>query len=237
MIPCIRVRGREVLYPRGHDRLTAISYQVEYPFYVGSSYDASTTNLTYRIETTPSTPLQITVSFLSPITPTSTLRQSIPASYVTVHVQGDVGVNVYMDLNGRWLSGNAGSQISWNYDTLNTQADKAGLPRWQIQRQTELLFSEINDRGEWGTLHFIGPPVCIAEAFPGLTADLYNRVPSTNPEMQPPLGVFLQPKAPRGIQMMMAFVPSGIESPFLLCPNPSRSTTRGIATVRHSPLP
>jgi hypothetical protein len=148
-------------------RLTVISYEVEYPFYDGSSYDASTTNLTYRIDT-PSSPLQITVSFLSPITPTSTLRQSIPASYVTVHVQGDVNVNVYMDVNGRWLSGDAGSQIFWNYDTVNTEISKAALPRWKIQRQSELLLSEINDRGEWGTLHFTGPPVCMLGDHPRL---------------------------------------------------------------------
>lgn len=139
--------------------LTTIRYQLEYPFYVGSSYDASTTNLTYHIETTSSTPLQLTVSFLSPITPTSTLRQSIPASYVTVYVQGDAHVNVYMDVNGRWLSGDAGSQISWQYGTVKTKSNKATLPRWQIQRQEELLLSEINDRGEWGTLHFTGPAV------------------------------------------------------------------------------
>ena len=72
--------------------------QVQYPEYLGNNYDASTTNLTYRIDTGSSNPLHITISFLSPITPTSTLRQSIPASYVTIDVQGETDVNVYMDI-------------------------------------------------------------------------------------------------------------------------------------------
>lgn len=141
--------------------LIADRHQVDYPVYLGSSYDASTTNFTYQIDTPDSAPLELTVSFLSPITPTSTLRQSIPASYVTVHVRGDVPVNVYMDVNGRWVSGDAGSQIAWKHDGVDTKGGKPSLRRWQIQRQSELLLSEINDRGEWGTLHFTGPAVCV----------------------------------------------------------------------------
>ena len=192
----MRGRGNSFLERR---RLTAISYQVEYPVFVGSSYDASTTNLTYRIETTSSTPLEITVSFLSPITPTSTLRQSIPASYITVQAQGDVNVNIYMDVNGRWVSGNAGSQISWDYDTVKPKVNRAALSRWQIHRQTELLFSEIRDRAEWGTLHFTGPAVCIPQASLRSKANQYYRASSTNPEMLPLSGALLRAKGRHGI--------------------------------------
>lgn len=76
-----------------------------------------------------------------------------------MHVHGDVNVNIYMDVNGRWVSGDAGSQISWDHDGVGK--NKATLHRWRIQRQAELLLSEINDRGEWGTLHVTGPAVCI----------------------------------------------------------------------------
>lgn len=135
---------------------------VHFPDYLGHNYDASTTNFTYRIETNASQPLDITVSFLSPITPTSTLRQSIPASYVTIDVHGEVEVNVYMDVDGRWVSGDTGSKISWDWDTLNIEEQKESkesLQRWQIRRSTELLLTEIRDRAEWGTLHFTGPAV------------------------------------------------------------------------------
>lgn len=66
-----------------------------------------------------------------------------------------------MDVNGRWVSGDAGSQIVWDHDGVKTK-NKATLNRWRIQRQEELLLSEINDRGEWGTLHFTGPAVSIS---------------------------------------------------------------------------
>lgn len=142
-------------------------YQVQYPDYLGHNYDASTTNFTYRIDTGVAKPLDITISFLSPITPTSTLRQSIPASYVTIDVQGSVDVNVYMDIDGRWVSGDGGSQLNWQWSTLdvedeknaNIDSQKPSLQRWQIRRDSELDLSEIRDRAEWGTLHFTGPNV------------------------------------------------------------------------------
>lgn len=135
---------------------------MQFPDYLGHDYDASTTNFTYRIDTHTSKPLDITVSFLSPITPTSTLRQSIPASYITVDVQGEVDVNVYMDVDGRWLSGDTSSHVSWERDTMNLEDQKdkePSLQRWQVRRTTELLLTEIRDRAEWGTLHFTGPAV------------------------------------------------------------------------------
>ncbi|KAJ5105905.1 hypothetical protein NUU61_003252 [Penicillium alfredii] len=149
------------VYPllgKPHDSLASDGgYELQFPEYLGHNYDSSTTNLTYRIDSGASTPLDITISFLSPITPTSTLRQSIPASYVTIDVQGDVDVNVYMDLDGRWLSGDPGSPINWQRDTLNVEDKKPSLQRWQIRKESELLLSEIRDRAEWGTLHFTGP--------------------------------------------------------------------------------
>lgn len=132
--------------------------RIQYPTYLGSHYDASTTNLSYVISLETSRPLEITVSFLSPITPTSTLRQSIPASYVTVHVEGDVDVNIYVDVDGRWVTGDTQSELTWEYNRVPYEK-KADLRSWQITRETELLFSEINDRSEWGSLYLTGPSV------------------------------------------------------------------------------
>lgn len=146
--------------------LTTARSQYEFPNYLGAKYDASTTNLTYSINTqATSTPLNITVSFLSPITPTSTLRQSIPASYVTIHVEGEVTLNVYMDINGRWVSGDSDSQITWQHETERPSVDGSpNLQRWRLQRETQLLLSEIHDRAEWGSIHFTGPAVRILPA-------------------------------------------------------------------------
>lgn len=103
--------------------------------------------------------MEVVISFLSPITPTSTLRQSIPASYMTVHVKGGFNVDIYTDVNGQWASGNRASQIVWDFGTQEIGNDK-GLKTWRIKRETELLLSEFRDQAEWGTLHFSAPAVC-----------------------------------------------------------------------------
>ncbi|KAL4918533.1 hypothetical protein BDW62DRAFT_181046 [Aspergillus aurantiobrunneus] len=156
-----QVPSTGTVYPllgKPHETLPE-SAQYDFPTYLGAKYDASTTNLTYSIDpNTTAAPLNMTVSFLSPITPTSTLRQSIPASYITVYVDSEVTVNVYMDIDGRWVSGAPESQITWQFDTERTSVDASPtLQRWRVQRKTELLLSEIRDRAEWGTLHFTGP--------------------------------------------------------------------------------
>jgi hypothetical protein len=65
-----------------------------------------------------------------------------------------------MDIDGRWVSGDDGSKINWDWGTVNIKnTAKPNLQQWKIRRDTELLLSEIRDRAEWGTLHFTGPTV------------------------------------------------------------------------------
>ena len=137
--------------------------------YLGATYDASTTNLTYLIPQPPTlqkvaAPLEIVISFLSPITPTSTLRQSIPASYLSIHVKGEFNVNLYLDLNGQWASGDRGSQIVWDLETRELGNSGDGLKTWRVKKETEALFSETRDQSEWGTLHFTGPSVIVGHS-------------------------------------------------------------------------
>ena len=98
------------------------------------------------------------LSFLSPITPTSTLRQAIPASYLTVHVRGSFNVNVYIDVNGQWVSGDRGNEVEWDLQQQTFKGGK-GLKTFTVKRRTEQLLTEVNDRSEWGTLHFTAPIV------------------------------------------------------------------------------
>ena len=140
------------------------SYNLSYPIYLGANYDASTTNLTYSIPA-PSTyarstkPVEIVLSFLSPITPTSTLRQAIPASYITVHVSGSFDINVYIDVNGQWASGDRSNRVVWDLHEHEISNNEKGLKTWKVKRETEQLLTEWNDRAEWGTLHFTAPSV------------------------------------------------------------------------------
>jgi Domain of unknown function (DUF4965)/Domain of unknown function (DUF5127) len=141
-----------LLPPSKHD-----GYNVSYPTYLGVQFDASTTNLSYAINGPDST-LEILLSFLSPITPTSTLRQSIPAAYLSVEVKGNTNVDIYVDVNGLWVSGNRGSAIVWDLGTTNIESDTQPLLKtWRVKRATEQILTEYNDRAEWGTLHFSAP--------------------------------------------------------------------------------
>ncbi|KAL9056808.1 MAG: hypothetical protein Q9162_002679 [Coniocarpon cinnabarinum] len=133
-------------------------YSISFPRYLGAQYDASTTNLTYSIPGPDGhEPVELTVSFLSPITPSSSLRQSIPASYINVEAKGSFDVALYMDVNGDFVSGDPSHHISWYLQTVEFDENGA-LWTWQIQRRFEEPFVEYYDRSEWGRLHFTGPP-------------------------------------------------------------------------------
>ena len=139
------------------------------PAYGGASFDASTTNLTYTLEDTSAAAgsINITLSFLSPITPTSTLRQSIPASYMICYVDGPVDVSIYVDVNGGWVSKRKDTKITWSFHQTpaNGQAS-SDIKSWSVARETQLLFTEDDDRAEWGSLRFTGPSEANHQAGP-----------------------------------------------------------------------
>lgn len=139
----------------------AYSYTIAYAAYKGAQYDASTTNLTYLIrglnKLTTAEHAFITLSFLSPITPTSTLRQAIPGAYFSVHVQGNLDVNIYVDVNGQWVSGKRESLIEWGLTEQESRGTAEGIKTWRVKRRVEQVFSETDDQAEWGQLHFTGP--------------------------------------------------------------------------------
>ena len=141
--------------------MTWYSYNISYPEYQGVKYDASTTNFTYSIPSPKSkqSAVELVLSFMSPVTPTSTLRQSIPASYISVYAKGDFDVEIYADINGQWASGDRGSAIEWSLATFKLD-DVTSLKSWQVKRKEEQLFTEFNEHGEWGTVYFTGPSVC-----------------------------------------------------------------------------
>ena len=75
---------------------------------------------------------------------------------MTVHVSGGFNVDIYVDVNGQWVSGNRGSRIVWEFGQQQF-GDGRGLKTWKIKRETEQLLSEWRDQAEWGTLHFSAP--------------------------------------------------------------------------------
>ncbi|OBT51683.1 hypothetical protein VE04_08350 [Pseudogymnoascus sp. 24MN13] len=168
-----------LVYPllgRPHDSL---STQVTFPIYEGSNYDASTTNLTYNIQGgVKDEKATVILSFISPITPTSTFRQSMPASYIKIYVEGNFDLSIYIDINGQWISGDDGSMIQWELSP--PQAQDLGSPplkTWKIRRSEEEQLKEKNDRAEWGTLHFTGPAEANHES--GTAFNIRNRFKNT----------------------------------------------------------
>lgn len=153
-------------------------FNISLPIWNGVQYDASTTNLSYTIPSSRhSKELQIKLSFLSPITPTSTMRQSIPAGYMTVYVDGDLPVDIYVDLNGQWVSGDRSSKIVWGLEHNTRATEHFGLKTWKVKRDVQQEFTEVRDQSEWGTLHFSAPSDVRHEA--GTSAKLRQRFSRT----------------------------------------------------------
>lgn len=149
----------KTVYPllgRSQDFLGRSSnYKVSFPQYEGATFDASTTNLTFAIQ---DTDVRITLSFLSPITPTSTFRQSLPAGYLTCIVEGSTDVSLYLDVNGEWVSGNRDNKIEWGLvHAEKSEGAKTPIKTWSITRRNEQLLTEFFDHAEWGTIHISAP--------------------------------------------------------------------------------
>jgi hypothetical protein len=66
-------------------------------------------------------------------------------------------VNIYIDVNGQWVSGKPDSAIEWDLTQQEAVGPSGPLKTWSIKRQREQLLVETNDRAEWGQLHFTGP--------------------------------------------------------------------------------
>lgn len=68
-------------------------------------------------------------------------------------------MNLYIDLNGQWASGDRQSEIVWELGQQELGNSGEGLKTWRIRKETEALLSEVRDQAEWGTLHFTAPSV------------------------------------------------------------------------------
>ncbi|KAF3917174.1 hypothetical protein ABW20_dc0103165 [Dactylellina cionopaga] len=151
------IRVNHTVYPllgRPHDSLGGNGkkdgYSVQDPKYHGVDFDASKTWLRYSIEEEGGE-VDVQLTFTSPITVNNTMRQSIPAGYLEIAVDGNLDCEVYVDLNGLWVTGDRGSDIRWE------MTEHGGLRSWKVTRSRELHFSEDRDRAEWGSLYFTAP--------------------------------------------------------------------------------
>jgi hypothetical protein len=66
-------------------------------------------------------------------------------------------VNVYIDVNGQWVTGKRDSVIEWGITQYEAVGQEESLKTWHVKRQVEQLLTEEHDQPEWGQLHFTGP--------------------------------------------------------------------------------
>lgn len=67
-------------------------------------------------------PVQLIVTFLSPVTPDDLLRSSLPYTYWNVDVKSTDGkthsVQLYSDISAEWVSGDRGAKAQWDYGVI-----------------------------------------------------------------------------------------------------------------------
>ncbi|KAF9019246.1 DUF1793-domain-containing protein [Hymenopellis radicata] len=89
-------------------------------------------------------PIDLTVSFLSPVEANDLVKQSIPFSYMAVSAASNDGashsVQVYSDISAEWVSGDTGLVVNWSTTSGNLSNPS--------------VFSEVNDHTQYGAAYY-----------------------------------------------------------------------------------
>ncbi|PIL35880.1 hypothetical protein GSI_01540 [Ganoderma sinense ZZ0214-1] len=97
-------------------------------------------------------PMNVTVTFLSPVEPSDWVKQSIPFSYVSVEAESIDGksypVQLYSDISAEWASGNRSSLVKWN----NVNTGKSIYH--QIELQDPQQNSEYSHQAQDGKVYY-----------------------------------------------------------------------------------
>ena len=99
--------------------------------------------------------VELTVTFLSPVTPGDLQRQSQPLSYIAVSARSLDGaahqVAVYFDISGEWASGDSGRKITWD------RSSSEGVVSLTYTQSEPRVLVENGDSAEWGTIVLSSP--------------------------------------------------------------------------------
>ena len=90
-------------------------------------------------------------------------------------MEGESPIDVYIDVNGQWVSGKKDSKIKWTHLEIPIDKEKYSQT-WRVGKADEELFAEHRDRGEWGTLYFSGPQVCMMRTLMMMCFNIVNRM-------------------------------------------------------------
>ncbi|THV08423.1 DUF1793-domain-containing protein [Dendrothele bispora CBS 962.96] len=93
-------------------------------------------------------PVELTVTFLSPVEPTDLTKQSIPFAYMSVSAKSTDGaahsVQVYSDISAEWVSGDNSLVANWTTTTGSNLIH-------QVQLAQQGVFQEVNDHTQYGS--------------------------------------------------------------------------------------
>ncbi|KAF8885606.1 hypothetical protein BD779DRAFT_1442269 [Infundibulicybe gibba] len=97
-------------------------------------------------------PMDLEVTFLSPIEPTDLVRQSFPFTYMYLTGNATDGrshsVQLYTDITAEWVSGDRNTNVTWG------TAPNDDLIYHQVQRKSPNPMQEINDLAEDATVYY-----------------------------------------------------------------------------------
>ncbi|KAK7061847.1 DUF1793-domain-containing protein [Favolaschia claudopus] len=100
-------------------------------------------------------PVDLTVTFLSPVEPNDLVKQSIPFSYMAVSAastdESTHSVQIYSDISAEWVSGDNSLLVDWNSTT------SGAILTHQVQLQTPNVFGEVNDHTQYGFAFYSTP--------------------------------------------------------------------------------
>ncbi|EKM54251.1 uncharacterized protein PHACADRAFT_146023 [Phanerochaete carnosa HHB-10118-sp] len=97
-------------------------------------------------------PIDLNITYLSPIEPTDPVKQSFPFSYVSLTATSNDGqphaVQVYSDISGEWVSGNRGDVMQWQTVPTDT------ILYHQVSLEIPEAFSEKANQAEDATTYY-----------------------------------------------------------------------------------
>ncbi|THH32901.1 hypothetical protein EUX98_g1248 [Antrodiella citrinella] len=97
-------------------------------------------------------PVDLTVTFLSPVEPTDLAKQSFPFSYLTLSAAPNDNkthsVQLYTDISAEWVSGDTSLIANWSSTTAGS------ILTHQVQLVTQTPFGEVNDRIQQGSAFY-----------------------------------------------------------------------------------
>ncbi|KAF2848167.1 DUF1793-domain-containing protein [Plenodomus tracheiphilus IPT5] len=115
-----------------------------------TSYEYTSTRSIFKI--TADDKVELTLTFLSPLTPMDIKRQSLTFSYMHVEVHSLDGaehdVQIYTDISAEWVSGNSYHIAEWN---SNTYED---IHYHKIWNQEQQFGVEWKDQATWGNWYY-----------------------------------------------------------------------------------